>query len=628
MKKYLSRLLALLLALVLLVAPASALTVDEALELMEELYYYDIPDEAYGAESLDELIQLLGDPFSDYMSAEEYEAFMKGLEGDSGIVGIGVTIQYTEQGILIVDTISGGSAREAGFQPGDLIVEIDGVSCVPAGVSTGGLISGEEGSQLAVTILRDGVTSTHTLTRRPVIIPNTEIQLLDGGIGYIDCNSFGEDTGKEFAELVQENDGKVNIWLLDLRGNGGGYVQAAADMLNALLGPGRSIYVEYGDGSVEYIAGVQKAATAKPLIVLTDGGSASASEIVASNIRDAGRGITVGSRTYGKGVAQALLDDSVLPDYFDGDSLRLTIYRSYSAGMNTADKIGIIPTLLVDDSQAAAVTLALCGDAAEARLSISIGGSACFVDPNADEETIAALLSALPPQARVFYRGIGAFDETTVDAAAEKLGVSYESRWFTDVTDSAYSYAINAMGTYGLLNGTGGGKFNPGGKLTRAQLCVMLARVLNLKNTGDSLFSDVPKDAWYAGEVSAVAALGIVEGTGGGKFNPDGELTQEQFLAIMGRVARFINLQIDAYGDWVEEQASHLALSQQAALSPYSDWARSGVAVLAWGIEDALDGYGDMLYTSLKNLSPKQTVLREEAAAGMYAVLSGLGILL
>ena len=331
MKKHLPRLFSLLLALVLLIAPASALTVDQALDLLEEYFYYEIPDEAYEAESMDELIRILGDPYTSYMSPEAYQAFLAALEGDSNTVGIGVTIQYTDQGILILETISGGSAREAGFQAGDLIVEVDGVSCVPASSASGDLLTGSEGTQVSVTILRDGQTSTHVLTRRPVIVPNTEIQILDGGIGYIDCNSFGQDTGEEFAQLVRNNDSKVSVWLLDLRGNGGGYVSAAVEMVDTLAEPGRYVYLEYGNGAVEAYTGSDTPTTKKPVIVLTDGGSASASEMMSSNIRDLGLGITVGGRTYGKGVAQYLLDSDVLPEYFgDGDCLRLTVYRFYS----------------------------------------------------------------------------------------------------------------------------------------------------------------------------------------------------------------------------------------------------------------------------------------------------------
>ena len=629
MKKHLSRLLALLLTLILLIAPASALTVDQALELLEELYYYDIPDEAYEAETMDELIELLGDPYTRYMSAEAYQAYLNALEGDTGTVGIGVTAQLTAQGILVVETVSGGSAEEAGILAGDLIVEVDGVSCVPADESCLNLVAGEEGTAVSVTVLRDGEIMTYVLTRRPVVVPNIEIRLMDGGIGWIDCNSFGQDTGKEFARLVRENDSEVNAWIIDLRSNGGGYVTAAADTLSALMGPDRYVYFESGAGSVWYVSGGLAAATVKPVIVLTDASSASASELVSSNLRDLDRGIIVGGRTYGKGVAQTLLDRSILPDYFDGDGLKLTEYRFYSAGWNTPDRTGVIPTLPVDTDKTVDVALALCGQE-NAGLSIRLNGQTYYVDPNAAQDTLEALLAALPPQAELAWAGTDQDYRTcTVAEAADKLGIAYESRWFTDVPDSKYADAVNAMGTYGLLEGDGKGHFVPETQLTRAELCTMLARVLNVSWQGESLFTDVSQDEWYGPSVNVMAYLGLVEGEDGigGRFLPDGTLTQEQFLTIMGRVARFMNLRLDDYGEWLEEQDDQLTQSQQAELAPFADWSRSNITVLAYGLETAMREDGDLLYAPPSELSPETPILREEAAAGMYAVLSGLKIL-
>ncbi len=133
MKKYLSRVIAAFLALTLLAAPASALTVDQALELLEENYYFDIPEHAYEAATLEELFRFLGDPYTEYMSAEQYAAFVDMVEDTVNMVGVGVVIKFTDEGMLIQEVLSGGSALEAGLQPGDLIVAVDGTSCVPAG---------------------------------------------------------------------------------------------------------------------------------------------------------------------------------------------------------------------------------------------------------------------------------------------------------------------------------------------------------------------------------------------------------------------------------------------------------------------------------------------------------------
>lgn len=627
MKKYLSRLLSALLALSLLLAPASALTVDQALELLEEHYYYDIPDAAYAADSLDELFRLLGDPYTEYMTEEQYAAFQDAVEDTIDTVGIGVSIQFTDGGILVLTPLEGGSALEAGLQAGDLIVAIDGVSCVPADQSHRDLMLGPEGTRVTVTVLRDGQTRDYSLTRRAIYIPNTRISLLDGGVGYVDCDSFGLDTGGLFTQGLQAYDSQVDCWIVDLRGNTGGYVDAAADMLAALGGAGYYIYFVDRDGQVGVYARDGQAVTGKPLLLLVDGSSASASEAVASSVRDMGRGFIIGSRTYGKGVGQAVLDESSAPGYFDGDALKLTTGRFYSYGGNTTHRSGVIPTLLVDDAYAAAVAGALSGGSPESsNLCVQLGPHPFYMDPGADRDTLTALLEAIPPQMPLFHRGGGSFDPVTPAQAADRLGVDYHSRWFSDVSGSRYANSINALATYGLFSGAGG-RFDPKAQLTRAQLCMVLARLLNVAYDGPSRFSDVSPSSWYGPSVNAVAELGLMTGSGG-RFDPNSPVTQEQFLAVLGRTARYLNFALDAYGSAVDSQPyDGLPLEMQLSLAPYHRWAQSGVAVLAWGLEDALGGEGDLLYAPLRTLSPSAPVLREEAAAGIYALLSGLEIL-
>ena len=627
MKKYLSRLLSALLALILLAAPASALTVDQALELLEDTYYYDIPDAASEAGSLEERFQILGDPYTEYLTQEQYQSFLESVEGDVNTVGIGVTIYFTGDGILVNSVVPGGSAQEAGLRAGDLIVAIDGVSCVPALGNHRQLMLGEEGSRVTITVLRDGVTRDYTLTRRAVYIPNTQFTLLEGGIGYVECDSFGSDTGELFSKGLKQYDGQVNCWVVDLRNNGGGYVDSAADVLAALNGPGQYIYFESKDGQVGVYVRRNEAVSKKPVLLLVNGYSASSSEATAAGIRDTGRGLIIGSRTYGKGIGQNVLDKSTNPAYFDGDGLKVTIGRFYSVGGTTTDRIGVIPTLLVDDADAEAVALALCGDGDDASpLCLLLGGHPFYVDPGTDSETLSALLAAISPQITLFCNN-GVFSPVTPAQAAASLGLDYDNRWFTDVSDSPYANAINALGTYELLQGVGGGKFNPKGQLTRAQLCMILARVLNVGYDGPSRFSDVAQNAWYGSAVNAMAELGLVTGVGGGRFDPNSPVTQEQFLTILGRTARYLNFALDAYGEILDDPDTDLPLGMQIDLAPYAQWAKSGVAVLAWGLEDALSGRGDMLYTSLKNITPSAPVLREEAAAGIYALLSGLEIL-
>lgn len=630
MKKYLSRFIAALLALSLLSAPASALTVDQALELLEDNYYFGLPDEAYQAQTLEELFGLLTDPYTQYMTEEQYAAFLDLVENTVDMVGIGVEIDYTEDGFLVQKVLSGGAALEAGLQTGDLIVAVDGVPCTPAGEEHRQLMLGEAGAKVTVTVLRDGQTKDYTLTRRAVYIPNTEISLLEGGVGYVDCNSFGADTDELLASGLKQYDSQVDCWIIDLRDNAGGYVDSALEMIAALNGPGNYLYFEEADGQVAGYTCRSSSITRKPLILLVNDESASASELLASGVRDTNRGIVIGSRTFGKGIAQSVFDESTDPAYFDGDCLKITTARFYSAGGATTDKIGVIPTLLVDDGYTEAVAAALCGGGPDtSNLCVIPGAKPFYVDPETPDEVLSILLEALPPQTPLFYSGGPGqnYDPCTPAQAAERLGIKFDSRWFTDTADSPYSDAIDAMGTYRLLNGTAPGIFSPKDQLTRAQLCVMLARVLNVTSSGANWFSDIPANAWCAGGVNAMAELGLVNGVGGGRFNPEGALTNEEFLTIMGRVARYLNFALDSYGESVDDPDTTLPLGMKLGLSTFADWARSSVAVLTWGLEDAAGGHGTMLYTSLKNIIPSAPILREEAAAGMYKVLAGLSIL-
>ncbi len=627
MKKYLSRFAAAALALALLTVPSYALTVPQALELLEESYYYGVPDAAYGAAGLDELFEMLGDRYTVYMTAGEYQAFLDAVEDTVDLVGVGITVKYAEGGLLVESLVPGGPAQEAGLEPGDLIVAVDGVSCAPGGAEARDRLLGDEGTSVALTVLREGSTQTFTMTRRAIHVDNTTAELLEGGVGYVDCNSFGAGTDELLVQALEQYDSQVDCWLMDLRGNGGGYVDSALEMLAAVEGPGIYVYYEDHAGDVVWYGCTSPSATEKPLILLVDGDSASASELFAANVRDTGRGAVVGSRTFGKGVVQQTMNENSHPEYFDGDALKVTSYRYYSAAGNTPDKMGVIPTLLVDDEYAYAVARALAGGSEEtSRLCVMLGTGLFYVDPEAEEGTVAALLAALPPQVLVFYNG-GEFNQCTPAEAAREMGLDYEDRWFSDVADSPYKNAVNAMGAYRLLNGTAPGRFSPEERFSRAQLCVMLARALNVTASGSGYFTDVPEGRWYTDGVNAIAELGLVNGVGGGRFDPDRLVTQEEFFTIMGRAARYINVALDTYGWELDLGETPRAQMVRAALSSYSPWARTSMAVLTWGLEDAVGPQGDLLYAPLEELDPSALVLREEAAAEMYALLAGLEIL-
>ena len=396
MKKRLFRLGALCCAAAMTITTsAQALSVEEAYDILQRSYVDKLPRAAQDAKSLDELFSYTDD-YTYYMTAEEYQAFLQGVEGDVSFAGIGAEITYVPEGIRIVSVLKGGGAEKAGLAAGDIIIAIESESCAPGGAEHRAKLLGEAGTSVTVTVRHaDGTQADYTVTRALVTQTNTTVSVT-GGVGYIDCDSFGTQTGTYFQEGVRGNDSAVHAWIVDLRGNGGGLTSAAVSALgeridtgivitkyghaqgtipgivcreaghpvpdeNAFSGKGDLIYFVDQDGESTAQSYSGKDLTDKPAIVLMDSGSASASEIFAGGVLGTGSGIVIGTRSYGKGVAQVLYDESNCP-YLHGDAVKVTAYRFYCAGGNTTDRIGVVPTLYIPQDQAAAAARLLSGE--------------------------------------------------------------------------------------------------------------------------------------------------------------------------------------------------------------------------------------------------------------------------
>lgn len=632
MKQHLRRLLAAVGTLAMLTTAASALSVEQAVDLLEEYYVDDLPQAAYEAETLDELFAAVGDPYTFYMTEEEYQAFLGSVEGSEEQVGIGVAVSYTDAGIEINTVLPGGAAEAGGLVAGDVIIAIDGESCVPAKESDVTRIAGEEGTQVAITVRRaDGSTRTFQLTRSAFTLPTTETVLLEGGIGYIDCDSFASTTGTMVSSGVSQYDEEADLWLVDLRGNLGGVTNAAVEAAGVFTGAGFLLYLRDGSDNYYPYVYLENYQTGDPVIVLTDLYSASASEVFASAIKDYGAGIVVGNRTYGKGVAQIVLDETTNPELFDGDAVKITAYRFYSGAGNTTDGVGVLPTLLIHDELVNDVALLLCTqepEDTEGWIRLTLGGWYFYVDVDeakaSDEGTAALseLFAALPPSAPVGVFLEGNWIDLNAVLAAPYLEINYESRWFTDVAGSPYAEELNTLATYGILQGAGDGTFLPEATLTRAELCALLAQALDRISTSASPFSDVSDERWYAPYITAMYEMGLVEGRGDGTFGPNDTLTQEEFAAILGRLAEFLSTNChEALKAVTEEDLT------DPALDGWADWAKEYAWLLGLAYQDQEGRTHSMLYTDLDQVDPQATVLREEAGASLYGVLTTLGVL-
>ena len=629
MKKTLfRRLSAAVLAAAMLALPVQALTAEQAGELPEQYYIDPVSPEVLNQTTIEAMLAALGDPYTQYFTAEEYADFLASLE-DGNIVGIGISGTACEEGLLLSVILEDSPAQAAGLLAGDIITEVDGRRVAGEALETvTGWIQGEEGTQVALRYLRDGAEYSLTLTRAPVVIPATTTDLLDGHIGYITCTTFGSDTAGHMEDGITTYGSQVDHWIVDLRGNGGGLTQAAVDSVGLFAGAATVGCLRDGQDRYYAFASEGEAKTIEPLIVLSDPYTASSSELFSKAVGDLGCGIVIGERTYGKGVAQTLLDQSNFPEYFeDGGALKITTDRFFSNKGATNDVVGVIPDLLVPAGLADDVAYLLSATAPTSDTSgyyrVDLEWR-WYIDKDLAArpewaDAMEALLEALPSTAKV-WEGTGGstgWQSTSVEKIARDTGVTVTDRSFTDTADSPYAQAIDLLATYDILSGTGNGAFEPEGTLTRAQLCSLLAQALNCTvPSGESAFSDVPMDSWYGPAVNALARMGLVSGVGDGTFRPDDPVNHEQFISVLGRLAQYLNIHF-----YEDAKAMPADATKVVSLLDYSAWARDEVWLLALSQQGYFGNTISLLWDDLENIQPQGATTREEAAALLYQVL-------
>jgi len=308
------------------------------------LYNKDIKDENLEAGLLKGLVAGLGDPYSQYLTAEEMAKLSETTTGK--FQGIGVIISPDEDGtVTVISPIKGSPADRAGVESGDKILKINGKDFSAEKINEASKeMRGEKGTTVKILLLKKKNLKTEEVEiKREEIKIDSIIKDKIGDLGYIGITMFDEETGKDFVKALNEltSEGVKGI-ILDMRGNPGGVVDAAVEIGDAILPKTSFVTLKDNKGEVVQDYKLDDKYNDIKMVVLVNEGSASASEILAGAIRDLGRAKIIGKKTYGKGVVQNVMS---LPG---GDGLKLTTSEYFTPSGKSINKKGIVPDIEVD----------------------------------------------------------------------------------------------------------------------------------------------------------------------------------------------------------------------------------------------------------------------------------------
>ena len=291
------------------------------------------------------------DPYTTFFTRSEYHAFDDILDPEK-LSGIGVLldIEPTTKYLRAFFVVPDGPADRAGVRTGDRLVTIDGASTRGWSIAQARKhLLGTPGTQVSLSFQRAAETATAvTLTRSPVQPPTVYFSMLPGDIAYIYVSTFGVPTGREFRTAVERSQAAgAKAYVVDLRNDGGGVVATALSVLSVFVDSGPLVSIESNGGQITTFDADGTAIAPKPLAVLVNGYSASASEITAAAIAESGTGVLVGTRTFGKGVVQ---DVTRFPD---GSAIKITTGRYYTPLNHDINHHGILPEIVVKENAGA-----------------------------------------------------------------------------------------------------------------------------------------------------------------------------------------------------------------------------------------------------------------------------------
>lgn len=306
-------------------------------------------DIAYGA--IIGMMNSLHDRWTTFLTPKQFRSLNEGLDGGNFPgVGIVIDIDPTSKSLLVQQVLEGGPAQRAGLQPGDIILTVDDKPT--KGLTTeedSTMIRGKAGTVVHLVVLRQGQPKSLSfmIVREVIHTPSVLARMVNGDIGYIQVFVFGLTTGDELSSAVDRL-GKQGAkgYILDLRNNGGGYLNAAIDVSSKFVAGGPIVSIESRTKPLTTFDAEDGAISPHPLAVLVNKFTASASEITSGAIQESGSGVLIGSKTFGKGVVQTIYP---LPD---GSAIKITTARYLTPKGHDINDVGIQPDIAVPDVQA------------------------------------------------------------------------------------------------------------------------------------------------------------------------------------------------------------------------------------------------------------------------------------
>ena len=323
----------------------------EVLEKIKKEYVNDVDQSKIMDSAINGVLQSL-DPYSSYMSPELFENMKTDTKGEFG--GLGIEIGMESGVVKVISPIDDTPASEAGIKAGDYIVKIDGVQVQGKSLMESvKLMRGPVNTKINLTVRRKGEKKAleFTIERKIIEVKSVEAKLLGNKneIGYLRLKSFNENSDEQLLKNIKkiEKNNKINGYILDLRNKPGGLLIQAISITDFLLDDGEIVSTRGRKASENRKRFARKGDVikGKPIIVMTNNGSASASEIVAGALKDHKRAIILGEKTYGKGSVQ-----SIIP-LRNGGGMRLTIAKYYLPSGKSISEVGVLPDILVEEAE-------------------------------------------------------------------------------------------------------------------------------------------------------------------------------------------------------------------------------------------------------------------------------------